>query len=244
MPPFSAAAWPWAASSSGIMRSMGMMRRPATTSSAISRSLAGSGWATDRDDVDRRVQLGVGGWAEDGGEGAARLDLGEQGLGGGLADGVGDGVDEAELVHLLLVVEGDDLIGAEGFGLLLLRLFDAGDDDGSRLLGGEDGGAADAADGSGDEDGLALLDLGAAGDELLAGLGDEREGGGFDEVELFGDEGEVGGLDGDQLGVGVEAMAMTRSPGEKPVTPWPRARTTPERSRPRMAGKLERHEAP
>ncbi len=109
--------------------------------------------------------------------------IGEEEFGGGAAYGVGDGVDEAEALHGGGVVEREDDVGAEGFGFLELGLADAGDDVGSGLLGGPDGGAAYTADGSGDEDGLAGLNFGPEGDELVAGEEDQGEGGGFDEVE-------------------------------------------------------------
>ena len=165
----------------------------------------GVGVDADGSDLDGGVHFGVGGWADDGGEGAAGFDLGDEFLGDFAVYGVGDGVDEAELLECGVVVEGEDGVGAEFGGLLELGFADSGDDDGAGFAGGPDGGAADASDGSGDEDGLAGEDFCTAGDELLAGEGDEGQGGGFDEVEAIGEEGEVGGFDGDKFGVGTQA---------------------------------------
>lgn len=155
----------------------------------------GVGGGSDEGDLDGGVHGGVGGGSGDGGEDTAGFDLGEEEFGGGAAYGVGDCVDEAEALHGGSVVEGEDDVGAEGFGFLELGFAYAGDDGGSGLFGGPDGGAAYAADGSGYEDGLAGLDFGAEGDELAAGDGDEGEGGGFDEVQAFGEERKVRGFD-------------------------------------------------
>ena len=82
---------------------------------------------------------GVGGWAEDGGEGAAGFYFGEEFLGGFAAYGVGYGVDEAEFLEGGVVVEGEGGVGAELGGFGELGFADSGDDDGAGFFGGPDG---------------------------------------------------------------------------------------------------------
>ena len=159
-------------------------------------------------DLDGGVQGGVGGRADDAAEVAAGFDLGDEPGADGAADGVGYGVDDAEPGELVIVIDVDGGNGAEGDGLVDLLLADAYDDFHASFNGGVEGDAADAAEGSAKEDGLAGLGLGAAMDELVAGDGDEGNGGSGGHVEgvfafgAVGNVGEFGGLDDAELGVG------------------------------------------
>ena len=96
MPPFSAMAWACGGFGEWHEAIDGEFEFAVADGFGVVDDGVGIGHGHDGVDVDGGMERGVGGWAEDAGEDAAGLYLGDEFGGDVVVDGVGDGVDEAE----------------------------------------------------------------------------------------------------------------------------------------------------
>ena len=156
---------------------------------------------------DGGVESGVRGWAGESAECAAGFDVGDELVGERAADGVGDGIDGSEAGECLVITDVDRCYCAKGDGLVDLREAHPGDDSDAGFDGGEESDMADAAESSGEQDGLASLSIDCFMNELVGGGDRGGEGSGDGEVEAIGDFDELGRFDCGELSVAVVGAA-------------------------------------
>src|ERR1700733_11416241 len=152
-------------------------------------------------DPDRWVVLGVGRRAGDGSEHAAWLHFSEKLFSSLAPNRVGDRIDGRKRVQRVLVIQRDELVGAESSGRGKLLRQHAGDDPRLQFLSGERRRAAHSAKRADYEHGLSRLDLGCDRNQLVSRSRDERQGGRFNEIQTVWNFCEKPSLDDAELSV-------------------------------------------